>query len=121
MKCNLAVCLRGTNDVVFILRRLQEEYHAKGKKLYMCLVDLEKAFDRVPRKVLKWAMRKKGIPEVLLRSVMSLYEGAKTRVRVDSELSEEFKVKVWMHQGSVLPPFLHWWQMLSLYLPEMAR
>ena len=37
---------------------------------------------------------------------MSLYEGAKTRVRVDSELSEEFKVKVGMHQGSVLSPFL---------------
>ena len=37
---------------------------------------------------------------------MSLYDGAKTRVRVDSELSEEFEVKVGMHQGSVLSPFL---------------
>ena len=53
--------------------------------LYMCFVDLEKAFERVPRKVLVWAMRKKGIPEVLVRSVMNLYEGARTRVRVDSE------------------------------------
>ena len=51
-------------------------------------------------------MRKKRIPEVLLRSVMSLYDGANTRVRVDSELSEEFVVKVGMHQGSVLSPFL---------------
>ena len=32
-------------------------------------------------------MRKKGIPDVVLRSVMSLYEGSKTRIRVDSELS----------------------------------
>ena len=37
---------------------------------------------------------------------LSLYEGAKTRVRVDSELSEEFEVTVEMHQGSVLSPFL---------------
>ena len=37
---------------------------------------------------------------------MSLYEGAKTRVRVDSVLSEEFEVKVEIHQGSVLSPFL---------------
>ena len=27
---------RGTIDFVFILRRMQEEYHGKGKKLYMC-------------------------------------------------------------------------------------
>ena len=43
-------------------------------------------------------MRKKGIPEVFVRSVMSQYEGVKTRVRVDPEFSEEFEVKVGMHQ-----------------------
>ena len=44
---------RGTIDAVFILKMLQEEYHAKRKNLYMCFVNLEKAFDRVPRKVFK--------------------------------------------------------------------
>ena len=52
---------------------MQEEYHAKGKKLCTCFVVLEVAFDRVPRKLLEWAMRKKGIPEDFVRSVMSLY------------------------------------------------
>ena len=33
-----------------------------AKKLYICFVDPEKAFDRVRRKVLEWAMRKNGIP-----------------------------------------------------------
>ena len=76
----------------------------------MCHVDLENAFDRVAKKLLGWAMRKKGIPEVLARSVMSLYEGEKTRVKENSELSEEFEVKVGMHQGSVSSPFiLHLW------------
>ena len=41
---------RGTIDAVFILRRIQEEYRAKGKRLYMCFVHIEKAFNRVPRK-----------------------------------------------------------------------
>ena len=97
---------RGTIDALFILRRVQEEYHAKGKKLYLCFADLEKALGTVPRKVLEWAMRKNKIPEALVRSVMSMHEGAKTRVRVDSELSEEFGVNVGMHQGSVQSPFL---------------
>ena len=35
-----------------------------------------------------------------------MHEGAKTRARVDSELTEELEVKEGMHQGSVLSPFL---------------
>ena len=71
---------RGTNDAVFIFRRMQGEYHTKRKKLYMCFVDIEKTLDRVPRKVLEWTLRKKGMPDVLVTSVMSLYEAANMRV-----------------------------------------
>ena len=42
-----------------IIVRMQQEYQKKNKKLYMCFVDMEKAFDRVPRKVMVWAMRKR--------------------------------------------------------------
>ena len=51
-------------------------------------------------------MRKKGLSEVIVRAVMGLYDGAKTRVRVGSAYSEEFEVKVGVHQGSVLSPLL---------------
>ena len=30
---------------ILIVRRMQEEYEKKDKKLYMCFVDMEKAFD----------------------------------------------------------------------------
>ena len=96
MKCNLAF-LNCEKDA----RRVSCE----RKKLCMCFVDLINAFDRVPWKVLEWALRKKGIPEVLVISVMSLCEGENISVRVDSKLSEEFVVKVEMLQGSVLSPF----------------
>ena len=43
-------------------------------------MDLEKAFDRVPRKVMEWALRKKGLEEVLVQAVTSLYEGSRTKV-----------------------------------------
>ena len=62
------------------MRRLQEEYREEKKKLYMCFVDIEKVFDRAPRKMMKWAMRKKGLSEVIVRAVMTLYHGEKTKV-----------------------------------------
>ena len=36
----------------------------------------------------------KGLPEILVKAVMSLYKGAETKVRVGSGQSEEFLVKV---------------------------
>ena len=42
----------------------------------------------------------------MARSETSLHEGVKTTVRVDSELSDDHEVKVRMHQGFVLSPFL---------------
>ena len=97
---------KGTTDALFSVRRLQEELRAKDKILYMCFVALEKAFYRVTRRVMKWAMRKKGLPEILVKAAMSLYEGAETKIRVGSGLSEEFSVKVGVHQGSGLLPLL---------------
>ena len=67
---------------------------------------MEKAVVGVSRKVIEWAMRKKGLSEVMVQAVMSLYDGAKTRVRVRSAYSEQFEVKVGVHQRSVLSPLL---------------
>ena len=67
---------------------------------------MEKAFDRVPRKVIEWALRKKLVPERLVQAVMSMYKGAKTRVKVGRGHLEEFYVGVGVHQGSVVTPFL---------------
>ena len=61
---------------------------------------MEKAFDRVPREVISWAMHKLGV------DVMSMYSGAKTVVRTVYGDSKSFEVKVGMHQGSSLSPRL---------------
>ena len=97
---------KSTVDAIFILRRMQESYLEKNRKLFICFVDLEKAFDQVPRKVIEWALRKKLVPKRLVQAVMSMYKGAKTRVKVGDGYSEEFDVGVGVHQGSVLSPFL---------------
>ncbi|XP_057312797.1 uncharacterized protein LOC130654265 [Hydractinia symbiolongicarpus] len=97
---------RGTTDAIFLLRQLQEKYLGKRKNLYFAFVDLEKAFDRVPRKVIWWAMRKLGVDEWLVTMVQSMYSNARSRVRINDSLSDEFSVNVGVHQGSVLSPLL---------------
>ena len=78
---------KGTTDALFLVQSLQEEHRAKDKRMYMCFGDLEKAFDRVLRRVMERAMRKKGLPEILVKAVMSLHEEAETKVRVGLGLS----------------------------------
>ena len=94
---------RGTTDAIFVVRQLQEKYLAAN---YMAFVDLEKAFDRVPRKVIWWALKKLGVDEWIVCLVLGIYSNARSCVRVGEGYSEEFEVKVGVHQGSVLSPLL---------------
>jgi len=86
---------------------MQGNFKVKGKKLHFGFVDLEKAFDRVPREVIRWAMRKLGVEEWLVSTVMSMCTDAKTVFRtVYGNSSRGFEVNVCMHQGSALSPTL---------------
>ncbi|KAK3525135.1 hypothetical protein QTP86_018096, partial [Hemibagrus guttatus] len=69
-------------------------------------VDLEKAYDRVPREELWYCMRKSGVAEKYVRVVQDMYERSRTVVWCAVGQTEEFKVEVGLHQGSALSPFL---------------
>ena len=62
MQCGF-IAGRCTTDAIFIVRQLQKKHLTANKPLYMAFVDPEKAFDRVPRDVIWWAMRKLGADE----------------------------------------------------------
>ena len=71
---------KGNTDTIFTVRQMQEKYGRKGK-LYFAFVDLEKLFDRVPREVTRWALRKAGVEEWLVKAVMVMYESAQNNRR----------------------------------------
>ena len=64
------------------------------------------AFDRVPRKVLWWALRKIGLPEWIVLVIQLMYQNARSQVRVNNLFSDVFDMQVGVHQGSVLSPLL---------------
>ena len=59
----------GTTEAFCILQQLQEKHLCKHKRPYFAFVDLEKAFDGIPRKVLWWAMRRVGVGEWVILAV----------------------------------------------------
>jgi hypothetical protein len=97
---------RGTIDAIFVVRQMQERYLQKKKELWMAFVDLEKAFDRVPRQVVWWALRQLGVGEEYIAVIKAMYAGAMTSVKVMGGESKGFEVKVGVHQGSILSPLL---------------
>ena len=97
---------RGTTDAIFIVRQLQEKYLAKKKDLWMAFIDLEKAFDRVPREVVWWALRSLGVDEWLISVIKAMYMDVTTMVKLNGKVSRGFNVRVGVHQGSVLSPLL---------------
>ena len=97
---------KSTTDAIFALRQLQEKYREGQQELHCVFVDLEKAYDRVPREELLWCMRNKRVPEKYIRLVKDMYHQCETEVKCVSGTSEPFTVEVGLHQGSALSPFL---------------
>ncbi|CAK1577904.1 unnamed protein product [Parnassius mnemosyne] len=97
---------RGTTDAIFALRQLCEKYKRVHKDLHMVFVDLEKAYDRVPREVLWWALKMKGMPGKYVRLVRAMYRASRTCVRSAAGTTGSIDVAVGLHQGSAQSTYL---------------
>ena len=97
---------RLTMEAIHLLRRLVEKYRNYKKDLHLVFIDLEKAYDRVPRGVLWSCLRRKRVSLTHLKIIRDMYEGVSTCVRTQFGITERFPSKVGLHQGSALSPFL---------------
>ena len=92
---------RGTTDAIFIIRQLQEKFlsrkdpNDKNLTLFFAFVDLEKAFDRVPRKVLWWAMREVGVEEWTVRLVQATLYVQQCTQPSESWLRVQWGIRSW--------------------------
>ena len=96
---------RSTTDAIFCLRMLLEKWTEGQKAVHCAFIDLEKAYDRVPREELWKCLRLAETSECYIRIIQDMYDGATTTVRSAAGLTEEFKVGVGLHQGSAFSPF----------------
>ena len=97
---------RGTTGQLFTLRQVFEKAWEFAKPVYTAFIDLEKAYDRVPRDLLWSVLKEYGISGRLLAAIRSLYNDCKSHVRINGSKSDSFGVRVGLRQGCVLSPLL---------------
>ena len=97
---------RGTMEMVFAARQLQEKCQEQNIDLYSTYVDLTKAFDTVSREGLWRIMGKYGCPRKFITITRQFHDGMLARVQDNGEASAPFKVTNGVKQGCVLAPTL---------------
>ena len=74
---------RSTIEMLFAVRRFQELMGETNIPLYMCFIDLQKAYDTVDRELLWEVLTRFGVPAKMLAVFRQFREGARARVRAD--------------------------------------
>ncbi|EXC17267.1 DNA-directed RNA polymerase II subunit [Morus notabilis] len=96
---------KSTTEAIFLLRMLMERYRETNTDLYIVFIDLEKAYDRVPREVLWWVLEKKGVHVRYIKVIKDMYDGVVTSVRTVGGYTAKFPIWVDLHQRSALSPY----------------
>ena len=97
---------RGTTDMIFTIRQVQEKCREQHRDLYMIFIDLTKAFDSVNRQGLWSVLRRIGCPDKFVKIIQSFHDGMKGQVIDNGEMSDAFTVINGTKQGCVLAPML---------------
>ena len=97
---------RSCSRQIHILRRIMEVFGSYQLPFTVTFFDFKKAFDSISRSVMFSVPRHYGTPEVVVKTIIILYNKSNSAVMVDGNLSDQFQVASWTLQGDVLAPFL---------------
>jgi hypothetical protein len=64
-------------EVIFLIRQLMKR-HREQKDLHMIFIDLEKAYDKVPRNIIWWANEMKRVPTKYVTLIKDIYTNVVT-------------------------------------------
>nr|GEU91894.1 hypothetical protein [Tanacetum cinerariifolium] len=92
------------------------EVRERQRDLHLAFIDLQNAYDSVPRELIWKTLIDKGASSRYIKVIRDMYEGAKTRVRTPIGTTKFFPVEVGLHQGSTISPYL-----FALILDKLSR
>jgi Reverse transcriptase (RNA-dependent DNA polymerase) len=82
-------------EAILLIRQLMERHREQKNDLHMIFIDLEKAYDKIPRNIMWWAFKRKLVLTKYVTLIKDMY------TNVDGA-SDTFPIKIGLHQGSAL-------------------
>ena len=95
--------------MIFAILSIFEDHWARNLPVYAMFVDKRKAFDYVPKGVMKQVLLSVGIPPNIVNLLMSFNNGATAKIKTDGAIieGESIELNEGLLQGSNASPFLH--------------
>ncbi|MGL4388826.1 MAG: reverse transcriptase domain-containing protein [Brevinema sp.] len=97
---------RSCQDWIFSLRQILEKINNRDKQIFICAIDMEKAFDTIKREKIWEVLEKRSVPTELILAIRNIYKTTKNLVRCKSIDTDEFITHKGVRQGSILSPLL---------------
>ena len=97
---------KSTTDAMQALRIIMEKYRDAQKDLHIVFLDLEKAFDHLPRDLIWLALRWHEVPEAYVKMFMNMYDNITTMICCTTGLSSASGYTIAFHQGACSSPLL---------------
>ena len=84
-------------EAIFLVRQFMGRYREQKKDLHMVFIDLEKAYDKIPRNVMWWALEKQKVPTKYITLIKDMYGHVVTSVRTSDGDTDDFPIKIGLH------------------------
>jgi hypothetical protein len=67
-------------ETIFLIKQLMKRHQEQNKNLHMIFIDLEKAYDKIPRNIMWWALKRKLVPTKYVTLIKDMYTNVSEHV-----------------------------------------
>ena len=105
-----------TDLCIYALKELIAKYESQNSSIFLCFIDLSKAFDRICHEKLFKKLLERSVPKYIVRLLIYWYAQQTFQVKWENAVSTPFHVGNGVRQGGILSPFL-----FNVYMDDLSR
>lgn len=107
---------RGCADGIYVVQQLIEKRTAIGEETHLAFIDLEKAYDSVPRSRLWQTLKQQNVDSRIINIIKELYTDNRAYIKQGDKFSRPLMPSKGLRQGCGLSPLL-----FNLYLERALK